>query len=141
MISIAEKQESEKTEQVLGVNVFDEPLELSGADAWANLVTNLIFMVPGTVPTDPEMGCYIQQYEYSFIDSVRDEISQKIMDQVRTYLPDIPLESISIDTRDSDTNGTILIIILEFVYDNTENISVVAAEKDNSGVINFAVVS
>lgn len=121
--------------------MFSEPLELSGAKAWASLVANLIFMVPGTIPTDPEMGCYIQQYEFSFIDDVRDEIIQKITDQVRTYLPDIPLESVTINTQESDTNDTIMTIILSFIYDDSENIAVVAAEKGDSDVINFAVVA
>lgn len=138
---MAERQESEKTEQVLGINAFNEPLEKSGPNAWAQLVATIAFMTPGTMPTDPEMGCNIQKYQFSFIDDKRDEIEQSITDQVRTYLPDIPLESVEITTRTLEKGNTVLMIILTFNFDNIQDVAVVAAEKTSDKVLNFDIVT
>lgn len=137
---MAERQESEKTEQVLGINAFNEPLEKSGANAWAQLISNLAFMTPGTMPTEPEMGCNIQKYQFSFIDDKKDEIEQVISDQVRTYLPDIPLQSVELTTRTLERGNTVLMIILTFNYDNIQDVAVVAAEKTSDRVLNFDIV-
>jgi len=137
---MADKQESDKTEQALEINTFNEPLELSGPNAWARLISNLVFMSPGTIPTDPEMGCEIQKYEFSFIDDVKEEIEEKITDQVRTYFPDIPLQEITVTSEENSTGRNILLIILSFSYEDNENITVVAAEKQDN-VLNFSIVS
>lgn len=135
-----ERNECEKAELVLGINVFDQPAEVSGTNAWGALVANLLFMVPGTIPSDPEMGCDLGQYEFSFIDDVKDDIEENIRNQLSTYLPDIPLEMIDISNGSASGDPNILYIKLIFdMEDSEENIAVVAAEKVNS-IINFAVV-
>lgn len=135
-----ERNEAEKTELLLGINVFDQPAEASGAKAWGNLITNLLFMSPGSIPSDPEMGCDIGKYEFGFIDDVVEDIEEKIQNQVSTYLPDVPLESIEISNGSESGDPNILYIKIIFSIDDREdNIAVVAAEKVNS-IINFVVV-
>lgn len=133
-----ERMESEKVELSFGLNAFNDPLEVSGAKAWANLISNLIFMSPGSMPSDPEMGIDIRQYEFMFIDDVKNDIEQNITDQVNTYFPDIPLESVTVNTDSTQTGRVILLIILSFLIDDVRDIAVVAAEKANS-IINFEV--
>ena len=138
---IIERNESEKAELLLGINVFDQPAATSGAKARGNLVANLLLMVPGTIVSDPEMGCDIGQYEFSFIDDVVDDIEENIRKQISTYLPDIPLESLSIENGAATGNPDILYIKLSFTMNDMtkDNVAVVAMEKVNS-IINFAVV-
>lgn len=134
------RNECEKSELVLGINVFDQPAETSGAKAWGNLITNLLFMSPGSIPSDPEMGCDIGQYEFGFIDDVVEDIEENIQNQVNTYLPDIPLESIEISNGAEAGDPNILYVKIVFSVDGSkDNIAVVAAEKVNS-IINFVVV-
>ena len=133
-----EKSEAEKVELALGLNAFGDPLETSGATAWANMITKLLFMVPGTMPSDPEMGCDISQYEFSFVDEVKAEIEQNITDQVNTYYPDIPMASIDISTDTLPTGRLVLLIQIVFTYDGMTEVAVVAAEKVNS-IIRFEV--
>jgi hypothetical protein len=135
---MASRQECEKIELILGTNNFEQPAEASGAKAWANLITTILFMVPGTMPSDPEMGCDIGQYEFSFIDDVKDAVQQKIMEQVTTYFPDIPLNSVDIYSRETARREVILIIQLSFTQSDGQDIAVVAAEKTDS-IINFEV--
>ena len=135
-----ERNECEKTELLFGINVFDQPAEASGTKAWGILITNLLFMTPGSIPSDPEMGCDIGQYEFGFIDDVVEDIEENIQHQVSTYLPDIPLESIEISNGSDTGDPHILYVKLLFSIDDSENnIAVVAAEKVNS-IINFVVV-
>lgn len=129
---------SDKVELSLSVNNFDEPTELTGINAWVKLVTNLMFMQKGTYPTDPNAGCEIQQYEFEFIDDVIDTVRDSITEQVRTYLPDIPFESVTVRS-DNSSGKPILLIILEFRTEDSYNTAVVAAEKKNN-LINFEVV-
>ena len=137
---MADKLDAEKKELSLSINSFNQPTEVVGAKAWANLVTNLLFMTKGSYPTDPEMGCELQKYEFSFIDEVSDEIQETISEQVRTYLPDIPLESVSVTKEYVQSGQPILLIVLEFSYADGEiDNAVVAAEKANN-LINFEVV-
>lgn len=135
-----ERTECEKKEMLLSINAFDQPAEATGAKAWGNLITNLLFMVPGTIPSDPEMGCDIAKYEFAFIDDAKEELEEIIQEQISTYLPDIPLESLDIKNEPESQNPNILYITLTFsIEDPEDNILVVAAEKVNS-IINFVIV-
>ena len=136
---MAEKLDAEKKELILGLNSFNQPAETSGVEAWVKLITNLLFMRKGSYPTDPEMGCEIQKYEYSFIDDVRDDIMNLINDQVRKYLPDIPFDSATVTTSTSDSGKVILLIILQFTYNGGMDTAVVASENSKN-YINFEVV-
>lgn len=135
-----ERRESEKAELLFSINAFDQPAECSTAQAWGNLITNLMFMVPGTIPSDPEMGLDIAQYQFSYLEETIDTLEELIQEQVETYLPDIPLQSISLRSGEEEGSPNTLLITMTFeVDDPNDNIVVVAAQKSNS-IINFAVV-
>lgn len=136
---MSERSDYEKAELILGINSFNKPAEKSGPDAWGSLVSNLLFMKKGTYPTDPEMGCELQKYQFSFIDDVIEEIEEIITNQIRKYLPDIPFDSVIISKETSDTGKPILLILLTFITSNNENTVVVAAEQTDNN-INFEVV-
>lgn len=136
---MSDRLEAEKTELVLGTNSFNKIAEKSGTEAWCNLITTLLFMKKGTYPSDPNMGCDIQQYEFNFLDDVISEIESNITDQVRTYLSDIPLDSVTVSKDYSASGKPILLIILEFTLDEGSDFVVVAATQSNN-LINFEVV-
>lgn len=138
---MADSLDYEKKELSIGIDNFNKPAQLSGKDAWINLITTLLFMKKGTYPTDPEMGCELQKYEYGFMEStVFDKIENEIRDQITTYLPDIPLNSIRVTSESSNGRQPVLLIILEFDVDDITDFqtAVVAAEKLGQAV-NFAV--
>ena len=137
---MASKMDSKKKEVVIGINSFNKPAETSGMDAWTKLITRLLFMRPGSYPTDPEMGCDLGKYEFSFLDDVKNEIQELITDQVRTYLPDIPFDTVSVQSQSSDTGKPILLIILQFRFDEGQYDSSVVAVEKTQNLINFEVV-
>lgn len=134
--------DASKKEVVMGIDSFNKPEEISGIDAWCNLITRLLFMEKGSYPTDPEMGCNLYQYEFSFIDEVQDELKQIITDQIRTYLPDIPFDSVDIRSTTSDSGRIILLIIIKFVIGEGQfTDSVIAVEeRSKQPFFNYEVV-
>jgi hypothetical protein len=128
--------ESNKKEIQLSLNAFNSPTEASGPKAWIKLITQLLFLVKGTYPSDPNMGIGIQQYEFSLFTDIQDDLEESITEQIRTYLPDIPFDSVT--TRMSPTNPDVLLIFLNFTYNDSSEVAVVATQNTNNG-INFAV--
>lgn len=138
---MAEELNSNKSELLIGLNNFNKPAEATGVEAWVKLITNLLFMKKGSYPTDPEMGCDIGKYQYMFIDDVKDEIEDLITNQVRTYLPDIPFESVTISSEPTDSGRIVLLVVLEFSYDENDGTETAVVAVDNSNnSLNFEVV-
>lgn len=132
--------EQNKKEFTLNINSFNEMTEMSGKDAWIRTILNLIFMRKGSYPSCPEMGIdIISEYEFEFSSNAIRKMKEDIMKQVSTYLPEIPLTSISIDMkRINNINKPVLIICLTFSYNSKQDTSVVAiAERNN--IIDFAI--
>lgn len=131
--------ESQKKEELLSLNSFDKPAELSGVKAWCDLIIRLIMMRPGTYPSLPSMGVGLDDYEYSTIESVISELTTRINDQVKTYLPDIPVDTIT-STTQQWKQDTLLIFIIQFSSekDDLPVVSVISYKVKN--IINFEVI-
>lgn len=141
MLDTIGKLESNKKELQLGINSFDNPTELTGVKAWSQLMLQLIFLMPGTYPSMPEMGVGIENYQFEFIDDVVHTLSTSIMEQQRTYLSDIPLTSVTVEP--STINGeTVLFIYLTFTKgDGSSEATVIAVNSSptSRNFLNFAI--
>ena len=133
------KRNAEKKEIVLGLNSFNQPAELSGKDAWVKLIMNLLFQHKGTCPSDPNMGGELDMYDYAFIDDVKQEIKNTCMDQVHTYLPDIPLTGCEVTSSILSNGQSVLLITLIFQYNESVFDNVVVAAENSNNQINFAI--
>lgn len=131
--------ESNKKELQFNINSFNLPAESSGPKAWIRLVINLLFLIKGTYISEPDMGIGIQNYEYYILDDLKDEIEGEITNQIRTYLPDIPFNSVTVgEMNDNIVNA--LLLIFNFVDDGSSETVVVAIDKSNNTPhINFEV--
>ena len=120
MLDIIGHSEYRKKELQLSINSFDNPTELSGPEAWAQLILQLLFLEPGSYPTYPDMGIGLENYQFDYLDDVIRKLSADIIDQQSKYLPDIPLVDVSLEPR--DYNGEkILMIYLTFNSDMNGN--------------------
>lgn len=135
MVNKNSSLESNKTELLLSINSFDNPTQLTQVQAWAQLMTNLIFLQPGTYPSMPEMGVGIEEYQYDFLDEVITELSARIISQQQTYLPDLPLRAVTIEPYDYE-GLRILLIHLTF-YTDMGNASVAVAVNASPGSRHF----
>jgi len=127
--------ESDKKEIQLSLNSFNVPSQNTGIKAWIQLVTQLLFLRKGTYQSDPNMGVGFQDYEFTEIDNTINELTNSITEQIRTYLPDIPFDSVTIERLD-DNHPNVLLVMLNFTTTET---AVIAADINNIDNINFAV--
>lgn len=136
---MANKEEAQKKELVLGFNSFNNPTEVSGVNAWVKLITHLLFLKKGTYPSDPNIGIGIQTYDYTFIDDIKDELQEDITIQVRTYLPDVPFDSCIVDKTTTSNGIVLLLIIINFIVENGDLETVAVAAEASNNIINFEV--
>lgn len=113
MLDLVPSAEFEKAELKLEINAFDNPTRLNDLKAWSQLLLNLLFLRPGTYPSQPEMGIDIKNYQYDFIDEAINEISGKIITQQQLYLPDVPLVSVDVFQKPYKTEQ---LLIIRFVF-------------------------
>lgn len=127
--------ESDKKEIQLSLNSFNVPSQNTGIKAWIQLVTQLLFLRKGTYQSDPNMGVGLQDYEFTEINNTINELTNSITEQIRTYLPDVPFDSVTIERLD-DNHPNVLLVMLNFTTTET---AVIAADINNIDNINFAV--
>jgi hypothetical protein len=123
----------------IGLSGFKTPLEFEKLKAWSMLILLLIFREKGSCPSDPNMGVGINSYEFTFMDTAIDQLTSEMNDQVRTYLPDIPVENIEVaELRLPTRPDPILTISLDFSHDDMEEYMVMVA-KINTRIIDFDI--
>lgn len=129
--------ERDKKEMLIELNSFDKPAMVSGKEAWIKLITNLFFIKKGTYPSTPMLGIDIPKYDYEFMDTALDVLPSEIMEQVRLFLPDIPLDTVTVDTTDV-SGRKILLIILVFIDNSVDDTAVVAMDIAQN-IIDFEI--
>lgn len=129
--------EYEKKELGLNTNAFGKAVEYKGKKAWFQLILNLLFLRPGTYPSIPTMGIGIQDYEYEAIDDVKDNIQMNIQDQIKAFLPDIPLDSVELETV--DYNGQAILLITINLIDDGQIVTGAIASETSNKLINFEI--
>nr|DAJ90339.1 MAG TPA: Baseplate wedge protein [Caudoviricetes sp.] len=129
--------EANKKELGLSTNVFNKATEYQGKTAWFQLILNLIFLRPGTYPSIPNMGVGLQDYEYEYIDDVKDNIRNKIEEQVKLFLPDVPLASVEVTSVDYE-GKTILLIVIS-LDDNGQIVTGAVASEITNRLIDFDI--
>lgn len=129
--------ESQKAELGFGMNAFNKPQEYSGTEAWAHLIVDLCMYDKGNFPSNPDIGVGIGRYDFSREED-RNKLLAAIRDQVSRFLPDIPVQSISIDTGNGRAGSIILYLYVTFSTANGLETVVVAAEKKRN-FVKFAI--
>ena len=129
--------EANKKELGLNTNVFNKSTEYQGKTAWFQLILNLIFLRPGTYPSIPNMGVGLQDYEYEYIDDVKDNIRNKIEEQVNLFLPDVPLASVEVTSVEYE-GKTILLIVIS-LEDNGQIVTGAVASEVTNHLIDFEI--
>lgn len=110
---------------VFGINAFGEQKVLNESETKVNNILTILFMRPGSYPSLPELGVYIQQYLYKPIDDINcEEIKAKITSQCNDFIDDV--ESGTLD-------------VLKTVYDNQPMLLVVLPVKIKEEVTGLVI--
>lgn len=135
------KAESDKNEVLLATNTFNKPAELSGVNAWSQLVLNLLNTNPGSYPSVPELGIGLHSYEYEYMDDIIPELRNKIKSQVATYLEGVPLVEVECKKVFSEDENPkpILLIILTFEDATGYTNTAIAASIKGNKILDFEI--
>lgn len=126
------KLEYEKKELFLGLNEFNRPKYAEKVEAWITLIRQLLYTRKGSYPSCPELGVDLHSYEFEFMDIAIRSIQKDILDQVHTYLPDIPLTNVELKEKQfPDRADPILLIILIFIVSGDYVPAALAINKSN----------
>lgn len=102
-------------EYLFSVNSFKEPKVLTGKEAIAQLLVELIMLDPGSDPLHPDMGVGIKNYRYAM--GKLDELKSRIKSQINTYLPDFAEADVELDIDATTHICNIDITINDTVYE------------------------
>ncbi len=103
----------EQYEYTLTTDEFRKPRILKNNDAISQLLIHLILLEPGTYSNRPEMGVgLVSHYRYSKKDELH-TLSNKIQEQIQTYLPEFDAVDVSVYYDEKDANGEDIIIDIE----------------------------
>ena len=122
-------------EYLLSVDNFNKPQIATEQEAIAILLLRIILLEPGSDPLHPEMGVGIKNYRYSL--NKKDEIENKIQEQVNQYLPEFSTSNVNIVeiTDKKVCNIEITIENTTYVYDSTIMPTPLTIEDLSSSII------
>lgn len=131
--------ESDKKELSLEIDSFDRPKELTKAQAWSQLILNVIFLKKGTYPSLPELGIDIRQYDYEFMDTACARLQEEIAEQHATFLPEVPLVGVMVSSTDF-RGQPIMLVQMQFQIDrNTVENTAIAINTSSRNFLDFDV--
>lgn len=130
---------------VLRINDFNAPDIVENVDAWTHIILDLLFMEPGTYSDTPDLGINLKALTYIEADKISTYVKNELQAQVEKYLSNIPLDSVSVVTQNTENDDTVLLISLSFstrygevsksafVSLNDELIDFIVDKFDNNG--------
>ena len=88
-------------EYLLSINEFVQPKVLSGDSAAFADIIRLFLLEPGTNQTHPDMGIGIRtRYRFSDTSEIG-KLKQEVKEQIQTYIPNLLIMDIQIETFDN----------------------------------------
>ena len=111
-------EKPEIKEPTFELNEFNEPLTVSGPDAWIRDVVSMALYEQGTFSEDPNAGAAMNYELYNFSeDSVR-IIENRMTQCCDIYLSDVPIKELNVATYYwEDMNTTVLVLSVTFEYE------------------------
>ena len=108
-----------KREYLLGVNSFNKPAVVEGAEATCVLLMELILLEPGSNPLKPRMGVGIKNYR--FAKDKTEELCERIRSQISEYIPEANSVTVEIQqiTAQKVANIRMNINGITYIYDST----------------------
>jgi len=103
-------------EYLLSIDGYNKPWVVEDKEAIGLNLVRLLLLNPGGDPLRPEMGVGLRDYRYAL---TLDELTQRIDDQIKTYLPHYQNVDVQIiRTPDKVANIEITMNDITFVYDS-----------------------
>ncbi len=109
-----------KKEMDFAIDNFGKQKYLTSIESIGNIILNLFFMRPGTMPSMPELGININSYIYNLTDEVDvDEIKNKLQSQCSELLPYLILGEIRVFIQEIKGQD-VLMVVLQLEIDKSD---------------------
>lgn len=126
-----------KKDVSFGMDSFGKPKILTAKETVANLITNILYLRPGQLPSMPSVGINIEQYLYAIPeDSTLSNLRELIATQCNSLLPNLGIQGVSVGPIRYNNRDTILIVIPVYIEDSSETL-LVGVSKDEDGRVIF----
>lgn len=96
---------------------YNVPLIVNGPDAWTHNILDLLFLEKGTFSDSPDMGLDLNSITYMDVDSTVDYVTEELNRQVSVYMPDVPVTNLTVTTKPTASDETVLNILISFSLD------------------------
>lgn len=107
-------------EPTFELNRFNEPMEVTGPDAWVRDVVAMAFYEPGTFTDDPGAGVNINGETYTFTEESAGIIRSRLTENCDRYLSDVPIEDLIVATYYWESAAMyVTAITMQFRYNQT----------------------
>ena len=107
-------------EPTFSLSAYNTPLEQEGADSWAALICQLLFLENGTYKDSPLMGIELQTLKYIEAQKFASDLRNSIIFQSGKHLSNIPLNDVQVNIYWwEEKNIDIIILTLTFNKDGT----------------------
>lgn len=110
----------EPREPTFELNSFNEPMEVTGPDAWIRDVVAIALYEEGTFVEDPECGVNTSAEVYNFLEESVSIIRNKLSEACKTYLKNVPIQTLSVSSYYWDEKDTYVVVIsVSFKYESS----------------------
>jgi len=121
-----------KGETTFEIGFFNENVIDSGLMAVARKLQFLLVTEPNTYPSAPDLGIGIKTYIYEFRDEAEAELKLKISEQVRKFLPEVPLIDIGFEFKQvNDLNH----LFIGFEISEQSEILIVSVKQTKTSIV------
>ena len=109
-----------KTEIFLSTNSSDK---LTGMEAVAQQIHNLLLIEQGTYPSEPLLGIGIEGEQFELLDSFKlESLKNKIENQIEQYIVTDYSISVNLTTKNISTNDTSKVLVMDInIVDKLNN--------------------
>lgn len=123
-------------EVTFGTNNFGNPKVLSSKDSIAQLFKNILFLVPGQLPSMPHVGINIRKYLTAHVeDEDLSTLKEDIAYQCADLIPYLDLSGMVITPLTYNNRSTIFIMIPVNVDDSGDSLLIGIHKNDDGKVI------
>ena len=98
-------------EPTFELNDFNQPLEVSGPDAWIRDIVSMALYEPGMFSENTSLGVYSQNELYSFATPAINTIYNNLHNACENYLKDIPIDTLNVSSYNWDEKNTTVLVI------------------------------
>lgn len=98
-------------EPTFELNEFNQPLEVSGPDAWIRDIVSMALYEPGMFSENTSLGVYSQNELYSFATPAINTIYNNLHNACENYLKDIPIDTLNVSSYNWDEKNTTVLVI------------------------------